>query len=118
MANPHDSPDTKSVEPSAAQNVGCLSILIRLYWAFFGLACFAMCSAFMLLGYKRESSGWLEGMLIFFAISIVCVRFIDIRYFNGKNSKNEPATMRDLGILGAAIGLATVVVLVLAAFVL
>jgi len=87
-----------------------LSLLLRIFWTFFGLAALGLTLAWI----GTRSRGVLSvGDAVFaaLAVALVVVRLIDVRFLHGETSDGDrPATMADwaryslLVVLGSAGG--------------
>ena len=72
-----------------SSGAGCL---IRFYWMFIGNALLAITFAFLIQKHPKLPS-ILDAGFLFTVISLVLVRYIDIRYFKGGTGEGSPATM-------------------------
>ena len=77
----------KKIEYS--NGAGCLT---RLYWMFLGVALLALVAAFLLQKNPKFPS-FLDVGYLFAVVSLVFVRYIDIRYLKGDTGEGTPATM-------------------------
>lgn len=75
-----------------SSGAGCLT---RLYWMFAGNAALAI-SFGLLIDRHPKFPSLLDAACLLFLASLVAVRFIDIRCYDGENGANSaPATMAD-----------------------
>lgn len=85
------------------------SVFLRLYWMMAGNVAFVILSIYLLLNYSTISFivdvfFWLS------ALSLVITRYIDIRYFHGQTTENEPATMGHWKRYAIGVGVLSVIV--------
>ena len=84
-----------------------LSLLLRMFWTFFGGAALVLVLARVAYHGRGELS-WLDGLYGGIALGMVLARFIDVRYLEGETADGERrATLRDwmaysASVLGAA----------------
>jgi hypothetical protein len=67
---------------------GCLSMPIRLTWILGGIGVLLFTAVHIAM---RKAPGLTDIVFLLAAIGIVIVRFVDIRYFKGETSDNQPA---------------------------
>lgn len=72
-----------------SSGVGCL---IRFYWIFIGNALLVVIFAFLIQKHPKLPS-ILDAASFLAVISLVLVRYIDIRHFEGGTGEGSPATM-------------------------
>jgi len=69
---------------------GCLPVLARLFWLVGGNVALFFCAIYIAL---RKATSAIYLIYILVTISLVCVRFIDIKYFMGETVNNERASL-------------------------
>lgn len=69
---------------------GCLPALTRLFWLFGGTITLTYCWIYMILG-KATLAIYL--IYIVTTISLIVVRFVDIKFFKGERMNGEPASL-------------------------
>lgn len=87
MANPN--PQTSVNSESKG---GCLSIIVRLSWIFGGIAVLIYCAVFIAMG---KNPGLADLIYWLIAVTIVLVRFVDIKFLKGETLDSKPATLKD-----------------------
>lgn len=89
---PQQGPDQQEQPPAPASELGA-GCLLRVYWMMAGnaLAAFA---AYQI----AQTGGLLSFVDVFFwasVLSLIAVRYVDIRALNGRTSEGQPASMSD-----------------------
>lgn len=79
-----------STEPESESGRGCLPALVRLVWIFGGIV-LIYCALFIA---QRKGGAIADLALLFLALGIILVRFIDIKYLKGETMDNQPATIK------------------------
>lgn len=79
----------KKLPEQSEENVGCFAALARIYWLGGG-AVLVFCAIYIVLQ-KATFTVYLVNILS--VISLIVIRFIDIKYFNGETMNNQPATL-------------------------
>lgn len=84
--------DSPQSPPQAEGPVTAPSLLLRLTWMLLGNAVLFLCGGFILL---RQGGGLGTADLVLgLCIPVLLlVRYVDIRFFEGRTADNEPATM-------------------------
>jgi len=88
-----------------------LKCLARLYWMLFGNA--LLLFLFVLIFEKRQATPTLlDAAFLLTGVSLIFIRFIDIRFLNGQTSEGQPATLThwrgyamNVGVLGLGLWL-------------
>ena len=82
---------------SSAQSRPLLSLVVRLWWSFFGVAASVFVLARVAFNSRGELS-WLDLLYGAFAVSLALVRFVDVRFLGGDTAEGDrPATLADAG---------------------
>jgi hypothetical protein len=84
----------KTLSKQSEGQVGCLPVLARLFWIMGGNAVLLFCALYISLG-KATFAVYLIYVLA--TISLVVVRFIDIKYFMGETLNGERASLSHWG---------------------
>jgi hypothetical protein len=80
-------PDQSKIEYTSG--AGCF---IRLYWTILGNVALAITFAMLLYKYQKFPS-LVDAACLLLVSSLVCARYIDIRYYVGETADGKPATM-------------------------
>lgn len=80
----------KTLPKQSEGQVGCLPALARLFWIFGGNAALYFCAIYIVL---RKATFAVYLIYILVTISLVGVRFIDIKYFMGETLNGERASL-------------------------
>jgi hypothetical protein len=82
-------PKQPDPEQSEGQS-GCLPVLARLFWMVGGIATLLFCGIYIVM---RKATFAVYLIYILVTISLVGVRFIDIKYFMGETVNGERASL-------------------------
>jgi hypothetical protein len=80
----------KNLPEQSEEGLGCMPALTRLFWLFGGTTVLIFCWIYMILG-KATLPVYL--IYILATMSLVVVRFVDIKYFKGEKMNSEPASL-------------------------
>ncbi len=95
------------------ENKGDAGCFARIYWMLIGNAMLVIAFAFLIRD-KPLFPSFFDFLYLFSAGSLVVVRYVDIRHFNGGTGFGDPATMDDwrkysIGLLIGSLGVWLVV---------
>lgn len=97
--------DPKETDPKQTSSSGT-GVLLRLYWLILGNALLFFVLVFIFERHPKLPS-LLDVAFVATMASLLIVRYIDIRFFDGQTGEGKPATMQDwrgYGILVGAVG--------------
>ena len=80
----------KKLPERSEEGLGCMPALTRLFWIFGGTVTLIYCLIYIILG-KATLAVYI--IYILATISLVVVRFVDIKYFKGEKMNGEPASL-------------------------
>lgn len=85
---------SKPQEPLAppASQGGCLGLLVRLVWMFFGNAALVLIAVHIA---QRGSFSALDGVFWGVVVAMIGLRFLDVTRLGGLTAEGAPASMRD-----------------------
>lgn len=82
------------MQDQAKVSTSGIGVLARLYWMFLGNMFLLFLLAFIFQKHPKLPS-LLDALYFVVVASLICVRYIDIRFLNGETGEGNPATMAD-----------------------
>jgi hypothetical protein len=80
----------KELPERSKEGLGCLPAVTRLFWIFAGTITLIYCFVYIIL---RKATLAVYLIYILTTISLVVVRFIDIKFLKGEKMNGEPASL-------------------------
>jgi len=84
----------EQVKTSIQETTSLTGVLLRAYWLILAHGATAIIALVMLAQNKQQSVA-LNALLLFIFVTVILVRFIDIRYYKGETGEGQKATMND-----------------------
>jgi hypothetical protein len=84
----------KTLPEQTDEKAGCLPELARLFWLFGGNAALFFCAIYIAM---RKATFIVYLIFILVTISLIGVRFIDVKYLMGEKMNGERASLRHWG---------------------
>jgi len=80
----------KTLPDQSEGKVGCLPALARLYWLAGGNVVLIFCAIYIVL---RKAGFTVYLLYVLSVISLIVIRFIDIKFFKGETMNGEPTSL-------------------------